>query len=195
MKAKIGNVMSTFCCLLVAALGATVTHARNDCPDGTLVGGTYDEIVIDRFVDCYVIGVVVTGQVKVVSADQFSMVNSFVSGELRVNNVVSAFLSGNQVFGADVFAQGNTYSTVVGNTVNGGTLRVNDTTCIQQQTVVVSQNQVYNGNLRVNCNEKADVLDNHVSNGDLSCDNNDRVDSDGNRATGGKVDCERSVFE
>ena len=42
-------------CLLVGASGTAI--ARNDCPAGSIVGGTYGEIVIDVFKDCRVVGV------------------------------------------------------------------------------------------------------------------------------------------
>jgi hypothetical protein len=72
-------------------------------------------------------------------------------------------------------------------TVNIRTLRVNDDTCEQEQEVSVLENLILNGNLRVNCNEKADVKDNKVRVGDITCRDNDRLDSFGNVAEGGSV--------
>jgi len=55
--------------LVCSLLGTSDTAvARNDCPDGSLVGGTYDEIVIDEFVSCSILGVLVSGNVQVIIA-------------------------------------------------------------------------------------------------------------------------------
>ena len=63
-------------------------------------------------------------------------------------------------------------------------MRVNDDTCEQEQEVSVLENLILTGNLRVNCNEKADVKDNKVRDGDITCRDNDRLDSFGNVAEG-----------
>ena len=180
-------------CLLSVAPDAAM--ARNDCPSGTITGGTYTAIVINEFASCLIVGAVIgSGGVIVTNADQFTMKSSVVSGHVRVTNTVSAFLADNQVQDANLVATGNLFSNVVRNYVVGGDIRVNDNTCEQQQEVAVLQNVIVVGSLRVNCNEKADVAENKVRDGDITCRDNDRLDSRDNDAFGGKVNCSRSLF-
>lgn len=193
MKTQKLLVIATIVCLLVGASGAAM--ARNDCPTGSLAGGTFDEIVITDFVDCSVVGVHVTGRVLVRDADHFTMKGSLVNGDVRVINTVSAVLVGNQVDGGNLVTRANTYSTVVRNVVvGGGSIRVIDDIGAQRQQVSVLQNLVLEGNLRVNWNEEADVSENKVRNGDITCRDNDRLDSKDNDAIGGRVNCSRSLF-
>ena len=193
MKPQKLLIIAAIVCLLVGASGAAM--ARNDCPDGSLAGGTLDEIVIDEFVSCSVVGVVVTGRVLIKDADQFTMKGSLVEGNFRVINVVSANLVDNQVVNGNLVAKGNGVSFVAKNIVTGGTIRVNDDTCDQEQDVAVLLNLVFNGNLRVNCNDKADVKENKVTNGDITCSDNDNLDSIDNDAFGGRVSCSKSLFQ
>jgi hypothetical protein len=83
------------------------------------------------------------------------------------------------------------------NVVTGGNIRVIDDVSggqfEQQQEVLVLQNLVFNGNLRVNGNNKPDVKENKVRNGDITCRENDKLDSIDNDAVGGKVNCSRSL--
>ena len=192
MKSQKLLVIAAIICLLVGASGAAM--ARNDCPDGSITGGTYDEIVINEFVSCSIVGVYVTGRVLVRDADQFTMMGSLVEGNVRVINTKSAALVDNQVVGGNLVARGNLFSTVLRNVVLGGNIRVNDDTCDQQQEVSVLQNLVSGGSLQVNCNETADVKDNKVTNGNITCRDNDRLDSKDNDAIGGRVNCSRSLF-
>jgi hypothetical protein len=46
--------------------------ARNDCPDGSIIGGTFDEVVIDEIVSCSVMGVLAVGEFRVENADNFT---------------------------------------------------------------------------------------------------------------------------
>ena len=190
MKTQKMIVIAAIVCLLVGVSGAAM--ARNDCPDGSLVGGTYSEIVIDGFESCSVVGVYVTGSVRVVGADQFTMSSSLVSGNVRVINTRSAVLLGNQVDGGNLVARDNTFSSVLRNIVLGGTIRVIDDS--EEAEAQVLQNLIFNGNLRVNGHEKADVKENKVTNGDITCRNNDRLDSKDNDAIGGTVNCSKSLF-
>lgn len=192
MKTQKLLVIAAIVCLLVGASGAAM--ARNDCPDGSITGGTYDEIVINEFVSCSIVGVYVTGRVLVKNADQFTMMGSLVEGNVRVINTKSAALVDNQVVGGNLVARGNLFSTVLRNVVLGGNIRVNDDTCDQQQEVSVLQNLVSGGSLQVNCNETADVKDNKVTDGNITCRDNDRLDSKDNDAIGGRVNCSRSLF-
>lgn len=193
MKTQKLIVIAAIVCLLVGASGAAM--ARNDCPDGSLSGATFEEIVINEFASCSIVGVVVNGDVLVTNADQFTMLGSLVRGKIRVTNTVSAALVGNQVDGDNLVTRGNTLSTVVRNYVLNGSIRVIDDTCEQQQEVSVLQNLVGDGNLRVNCNETADVKENKVTNGDITCRENDRLDSTDNDAIGGRVNCSKSLFD
>jgi hypothetical protein len=123
--------------------------------------------------------------------------SSKVSGNLRVINTVSAALVGNQVdSGGNLVAKGNAFSTVLKNFVaGGGNIRVNDDSCQQQQEVLVAGNLILEGNLSVNCNEKATVRANSVTNGNITCSDNDRLDSMNNDAFGGRVHCSKSLFD
>lgn len=192
MKTQKLFVIAAIVCLLVGTSGAAM--ARNDCPDGTLTGGVYDEIVINEFASCYIVGVVVNGDVQVRDADQFTMMGSIVNGNIRVTNTVSAALWDNQVNEGNLVTRANTFSTVLRNVVTGGNIRVIDDEGDDAQEAAVVQNLIFVGNLRVNGNEKADVKENKVTDGDITCRNNDRLDSKDNDAFGGKVNCSRSLF-
>ena len=179
--------------LLVDAPGTAM--ARNDCPGGTIAGGMFDEIVINVFESCMIVGAIIgDGGVSVRDADNFTLKGSIVSGNIRVINTAVANLVDNQVNEANIVARRNTFSTVVRNLVVDGNIRVNDDECEQQREVVVLQNLILRGNLRVNCNEKADVKENKVTDGDITCRDNDRLDSKDNDAFGGRVNCSISLF-
>ena len=168
MKSQTQNIVNAvIACLLFGASGAAM--ARNDCPGGSIVGGEFDEIVINEFVSCTVVGAVVNGNVRVRNADQFSIKGGIVNGNVRVTNVVSAFVS-------------------------GGNIIVSDDACEQDQEVAVVQNLIFVGSMRVNCNEKADVKENKVTSGDITCRDNDRLDSKDNDAFGGRVNCSLSLL-
>ena len=184
-------VIAAIVCLLVGASGAAM--ARNDCPDGSLVGGTYEEIVINEgFESCKIVGVYVTRRVLVDGADQFTMIGSVVDGNVRVVNTASAALLDNQADGGNLVAIDNTFSIVLRNIVLDGTIRVIDNT--EEKQTQVLQNLIFNGNLRVNGHKKADVIENKVKNGDITCKNNDRLDSKDNDAIAGRVNCSRNLF-
>ena len=193
MKTQKLFVIAAIVCLLVGASSAAM--ARNDCPEGSIVGGTYEEIVINEFVSCYVVGVVVNGDVRVSNADQFTMMGSLVNGSVRVTNTVSAALADNQVNEGNLVTRGGRYSTVLRNVVTGGNIRVISDGTDDAQEATVVQNLIFVGNLRVNGNEKADVKENKVTDGDITCKNNDRLDSKDNDAFGGKVNCSKSLFD
>jgi hypothetical protein len=127
------------------------------------------------------------------------MMGSLVKGNVRVINTVSATLVDNQVDNGNLVTRGNTFSAVMRNVVTGGNIRVIDDVSggqfEQQQEVLVLQNLVFNGNLRVNGNNKPDVKENKVRNGDITCRENDKLDSIDNDAVGGKVNCSRSLFD
>ena len=197
MKTQKLLIIAAIVCLLVGTSSAAM--ARNDCPEGSIVGGTYEEIVINQFVSCYVVGVVVTGRVIVRNAEHFTMMGSLVDGNVRVINTVSAILADNTVDGGNLVARGNTESYVLRNIVFGGNIRVIDDVSggefEQKQVVAVLQNLILSGDLRVNGNEMADVKENKVTEGDITCRDNDRLDSKDNDAIGGRVNCSRSLFD
>ena len=190
MKTQKLLVIVAIVCLLVGASSAAM--ARNDCPDGSITGGTFEEIVINEFESCKVVGVYVTERVIVNGADQFTMIGSLVNGNVRVINTKSAALLDNHVDGGNLVARDNTFSTVLRNIVLGGTIRVIDDSGELEAQVL--QNLIFNGNLRVNGHERADVKENKVTDGDITCSDNDRLDSKDNDAIGGRVNCSRSLF-
>ena len=198
MKTQKLIVIAAIVCLLVGASSAAM--ARNDCPGGSIAGGTFDEIVITDFVDCSVVGVHVTGRVLVDTAGNFSMIGSLVeNGDVRVKNSVSAILVDNQVKNGRIVARGNTESFVIRNVVFGDSIRVVDDVSgggfEEQQVATVLQNLVFGGNLSVLGNEKADVKENKVRDGNIICRANDRLDSKDNNAFGGKVRCSKSFLD
>ena len=198
MKTQKLIVIAAIVCLLVGASSAAM--ARNDCPGGSIAGGTFDEIVITDFVDCSVVGVHVTGRVLVDTAGNFSMIGSLVeNGDVRVKNSVSAILVDNQVKNGRIVARGNTESFVIRNVVFGDSIRVVDDVSgggfEEQQIATVLQNLVFGGNLSVLGNEKADVKENKVRDGNIICRANDRLDSKDNNAFGGKVRCSKSFLD
>jgi len=198
MKSQKLLVIAAIVCLLVGASSAAM--ARNDCPGGSIAGGTFDEIVITDFVDCSVVGVHVTGRVLVDTAGNFSMIGSLVeNGDVRVKNSVSAILVDNQVKNGRIVARGNTESFVIRNVVFGDSIRVVDDVSggefEEQQVATVLQNLVFGGNLSVLGNEKADVKENKVRDGNIICRANDRLDSKDNNAFGGKVRCSKSFLD
>jgi hypothetical protein len=198
MKTQKLIVIAAIVCLLVGASSAAM--ARNDCPGGSIAGGTFDEIVITDFVDCSVVGVHVTGRVLVDTAGNFSMIGSLVeNGDVRVKNSVSAILVDNQVKNGRIVARGNTESFVIRNVVFGDSIRVVDDVSggefEEQQVATVLQNLVFGGNLSVLGNEKADVKENKVRDGNIICRENDRLDSKDNNAFGGRVRCSKSFLD
>jgi hypothetical protein len=185
MKSQKLLLIAAIVCLLVGASGTAM--ARNDCPDGRIVGGTFEEIVIDEFVECMVVGVTVEKGVRVVNADDFTMIASKISGNVTVENTVATALVKNEIY-AGIFAKGNGFTIVYQNVVDGGNISVDDIG-EQQQEVVVSENQVFGGSLLVYGNKTADVKDNNVRAGNIGCYDNDRLDSFFNHAVFGTVDC------
>jgi hypothetical protein len=163
----------------------------------SITSGTFDEIVINEFVSCDIVGVVVNGKVLIKDADNITIKATKVrGGNLRVINVKNAVIMGNGVYdGGNLVAKGNAFSTLIGNVAQDGNMRVNDDTCQQQQQVYVRGNYVINGNLTVNCNETATVRGNSVTNGNITCSDNDRLDSVDNDAFGGRVNCSKSLFD
>jgi hypothetical protein len=192
MKTQKLLVIVAIVCLLVGASGAAM--ARNDCPDGSITGGTYDEIVINEDVSCSVVGVYVTGRVLVRDADHFTMMGSLVNnGNVRVINTETAILVDNQVDNGNLVTRDNAFSSVLRNVVSDGNIRVIGDGGNDAPEVLVLQNLVFNGNLRVDGNDKADVKENKVRNGDITCRENDKLDSIDNDAIGGRVNCSRSL--
>jgi hypothetical protein len=184
--------------ILLAGVGLFNTNsamARNDCPDGTLTGGNYDEIVIDTFTNCSLLSVVIRGNVQITGADNIEIIACSVSGELEVSNSLSASLVTNQVLGGDVVVYNNRESTVINNVVNDGSmLAYDDFPSAERQIVEVRGNIIINGSLGVNGNETAIVRDNNTRNGDITCENNDHLDSWRNNAFGGRENCSESLF-
>ena len=173
--------------------------SRNDCPDGSLVGGAFEELVIDEFVSCSILGVLVTGNVQVTNASQFIMMSNLVHGDVQVSNSVAATVLDNHVSGGNLLLTGNRFSSSVRNVVVNGDIRVIDDVTggefDQKQEAIVQQNLIYTGSIQVHGNNKADVNENGLRGGDITCLKNDRLDSHDNITLGGKEECSRSLFE
>ncbi|MEH6586169.1 MAG: hypothetical protein V7720_06405 [Halioglobus sp.] len=195
MKTKMRKAVAVAFCLLVAGPGTSMAQGRNDCPDGALAGGTYSNLVIKGGGDCYIMNVLVTGDVTAQNMDQISIVSSTVNGSISFTNSISAFVYNNVVSGPSITTLRNTNSTVARNTVNSGDISVNDQECKQQTSAIVEENEIFGGTLRVNCNKTATVRNNVVRDGNIICRDNDRLDSFDNdaRGAGGKVKCSGSI--
>jgi hypothetical protein len=194
MKTKTRNAIAAAFFLLMAGPEISMAQPPNDCPDGSLAGGVYTDIVINGG-DCYIMKVLVTGDVTAENMDQISIVSSTVNGSILFTGSKSAFVYGNVVNGPGITAWRNTFSTVVRNTVNNGDIIVNDQECRQQTSAIAEENEIYAGTLRVNCNETASVRNNLVRDGDIICRDNDRLDSFDNdaRGAGSKVNCSGNI--
>ena len=197
MKTQKLKLIVPLICSLLGTSGAAM--ARNDCPDGSLVGGTYATIVIDEFVSCEVLGALVLGKVLVTDANQFTMMSSLVKGDAQVSNSVAATFLDNHVSGGNLVLTGNRFSASVRNVVVGGDIRLIDDVTggefEQSQDVTVMQNLIYSGNLQVHGNNKAEVDENSVRGGDITCLKNDKLDSHDNDTLGGKTECSRNFFD
>ena len=167
--------------------------ARNDCPTGSIVGGSFDEIIINEFVDCSILGVDVSGNVIVRNAGQFTIKSSLVNGNLRVLDGQTADISDVNVKDGNLVTRGIISSTVLSNVVTNGNMIVDgdDDECGQTGEAIIMQNLVFNGNMRVRCNKQADVKDNKVTNGNIRCKKNSRLDSIKNDVFGGVEDCSK----
>ncbi|MEH6568561.1 MAG: hypothetical protein V7709_05770 [Halioglobus sp.] len=197
MNIKTRNAMAATAVffLLTPGLGTSMAEASDDCPDGTLAGGVYTDLVIDGGGDCYIMNVLVTGSITAKNMDQISIVSSTVNGSITFTNSNSAFVFNNVVNGDIIKTFGNAFSTVARNTVNNGNIAVNDKNCLQRQSAIAEGNDVYGGSLRVNCNETATVRNNTVHDGSITCKNNDRLDTLDNdaRGKGSEVNCSKNT--
>jgi len=181
MKTQKLLVIVAIVCLLVGASSAAM--ARNDCPDGYLVGGTFEEIKIDEEnVSCEILGVNVTGSVVVKGAGHITIKGSLINGNLRVIGAANAFIVDNQVEGNKLVSKNNTISTVLRNVVRSGSIKVVDSRCDQTDQVEVIQNLVFGGSLSVECTQRAAVIENNVKDGSIECSDNETLISRDNYA-------------
>ena len=192
-------VIAAIVCLLVGVSGAAM--ARNDCPDGFIIGGEHEEIVIDDYVDCVVVGVAVTTPtgVRVRNARSFTMMNSYVKGEVRVITDVDTggsfgTLLYNFVDGHNIVTKNLNEADVRWNTVlNDGNIRVVDRDDTPSTYAEVIQNRV-KGNIVVRGVVSADVKGNRTIGGNIRCRDNILTDGFENEAIGGTVNCSRDPF-
>ena len=185
MKSQKLLIIGAIVCLLVGASGTAM--ARNDCPNGFIFGGNWKEIVIDEFKECVVTAATVEGGVQVVNANNFTMVASRVSGDVRIENTVGAVLVSNAIYSGNLVTKDNGFSIVYKNIVDNGNIEAIDTK--NHQEVAVVENQVFNGSILVYGNKKADVKQNNVKVGNISCYENDSLDSFFNHTVFGTMDC------
>jgi len=200
-------VIATIVCLLVGAASAAL--ARNDCPTGSINGGEFDQIVInntelDPNLDCVIVGVSVgSGGVIARNVRQFTLINSYVEGSVRVirddKTVDSrATILSNLVEGGDgrsnIVIRELLEADVRRNTVKNGNIRVIDDENQPNQFAEVIENRIKNGNLRVNYNLTADVKDNTVVGGNITCRDNVNTDPQDNIAVGGRIVCSRDLL-
>ncbi len=200
MKSQKLLVIAATVCLLVGVSGAAM--ARNDCPDGFIIGGEHEEIVIDDYVDCVVVGVAVTTPtgVRVRNARSFTMMNSYVKGEVRVITDVDTggsfgTLLYNFVDGHNIVTKNLNEADVRWNTVVDGNIRVIENSSTPSQYAEVIQNRIKGGNLVVKGNVAADVKGNRTIGGNITCRDNLNLDVFENEAIGGTVDCSREFSD
>ena len=139
-------------CLLLGASGASMAV---DCADGTIVGQTVDEIVVDGR-SCHVEDVVVQGNVTVTNSEKFALIDSNVGGALRVTGGRNARIILNEIASGSVDVSNNELAAVLAN--------------------------IAPGTMLVNSNAHAEVVRNVVTN--LTCTANLRLDSRANEVAG-----------
>ena len=169
-------------CVLVGTSGAAM--ARNDCPDGELVGGTYEEIVINQQgVSCTILGVYVDSDIKIRNVNGITIKGS-VADNLVVADSGTVNIVENQI-ASGLVSRNNVLSNVVRNIVYPtGALKV-VRSCVEDDRIFeveVVQNLVFGGKLTVNCQDRAVVVDNIVKNGSIQCNDNLELVSRGNYA-------------
>jgi hypothetical protein len=187
--------------LVSCTSSSNAADARNDCPDGTLIGGIYDEIVISSFQSCTILGVTVLAGVQIEDANEITIMNSQLQESVTISNTENADILGNVVVVGNIETTGNARVTimenllqigsiestgnddisVMQNAVNQGSIQVQDDVGLRQQNALVMYNTVLGGGLTVN--------DNKNGLGNITCNNNIRLDSSLNEAKGGIVAC------
>jgi hypothetical protein len=191
MKSQKLLVIATIVCLLVGASSAAM--ARNDCPDGFLVGGTIDSIIInEQSAICTILGVYVTGDedgrgIVVKDGGLITIKDSIVEGRLAVIRSNEVLIEDNKVSDNIVVRDNNGFTLVLRNVVRNGQIRVNNQD-LEGQRVEVIENLIFGGNLSVNGNTRAAVIENRTD-GTITCSDNETLNSRGNYAE--KVTCGR----
>ena len=190
MKSQKLLVIATIVCLLVGASSAAM--ARNDCPDGFLVGGTIDSIIINEQASCTILGVYVTGDedgrgIVVKDGGLITIKDSIVEGRLAVIRSNEVIIEDNKVSNNIVVRDNNGFTLVLRNVVRNGQIRVNNQD-LEGQRVEVIENLIFGGNLSVNGNTRAAVIENRTD-GTITCSDNETLISRGNYAE--KVTCGR----
>jgi hypothetical protein len=184
-------VIVAIICLLVGASSAAM--ARNDCPDGFLVGGTIDSIIINESAACTILGVYVTGDedgrgIVVRGGGSITIKDSIVEGRLAVIDSGDEVLIEDNEVSDNIVVRGNTgFTLVLRNVVRNGQIRVIDQN-LEGQRVEVIENLIFGGNLSVNGNASAAVIENRTD-GNITCSDNEELISRNNR--GEKVTCGR----
>jgi hypothetical protein len=167
--------------------------ARNDCPDGILVGGEYEEIVINDGGSCTILGAYVVSGVLVRGGGEFVIKDSYVeSGGIRVIDTGNVYIEDNIVEADNIVARDNIQAYVLRNVIrNGGQIRVVDRNCESEDDdqAEVIQNLVFGGGMTVKCHDRAAVVENIVTDGTITCSDNETLISRGNYAN--KVTCGR----
>jgi hypothetical protein len=184
-------VMATIVCLLVGVSSAAM--ARNDCPDGSIVGGTIDSIIINEpSASCTILGVYVTGDengrgIVVRDGGLITIKDSIVEGRLAVITSNSVLIEDNEVSDNIVVRDNNGFTLVLRNVVRNGQIRVNNQD-LEGQRVEVIENLIFGGNLSVNGNSSTAVIENRTD-GNITCSDNEELISRNNR--GQRVTCGR----
>jgi len=191
MKTQKLIVIVAIVCLLVGVSSAAM--ARNDCPDGFLVGGTIDSIIINESAACTILGVYVTGDedgrgIVVRGGGSITIKDSIVEGRLAViDSGGEVLIEDNEVSDNIVVRDNTSFTLVLRNVVRNGQIRVIDQN-LEGQRVEVIENLIFGGNLSVNGNASAAVIENRTD-GNITCSDNVELISRNNR--GQRVTCGR----
>jgi len=192
MKTQKLIVIVAIVCLLVGVSSAAM--ARNDCPDGFLVGGTIDSIIINEpLATCTILGVYVTGDedgrgIVVRGGGSITIKDSIVEGRLAViDSSGEVLIEDNEVSDNIVVRDNTSFTLVLRNVVRNGQIRVIDQN-LEGQRVEVIENLIFGGNLSVNGNASAAVIENRTD-GNITCSDNVELISRNNRAQ--RVTCGR----
>jgi hypothetical protein len=195
MKTQKLLVMATLVCLLVGASSAAM--ARNDCPDGFLVGGEYEEIIINENVSCTILGVYVRQGITARNVNDITIKDSFIEGSLRVIGAGTVQIEDNWLaapggLNVRLVVANLGVAHVVRNVARIGQIVVVDRVCDSSanNTAEVIQNVAFGGNVKVKCNDSASVLGNYAKDGSIVCNNNVSLIARGNYTE--KVNCSAS---
>lgn len=170
---------------LVASLGVLLAgpaSADNTICTGTIIGGTFDNVIVPSGATCFLIDTTVEGSVKAENASNLlAIVGGSVGGDVQTDGASRVFLGrGTQVTG-NVSIEGATLVGIgrgTGITI-GGNLQVEE-----NEQVIITDNRV-GGNLQAEENGSVGISGNTIEE-NLQCEDNGSVVGGNNAVEGNK---------